>query len=145
MKRIYLILLLFFCSCSIDDSFSKTCVQEIKSSSFSEKTIYDIKYDGDDIVEKAIVVKNYKSFDGNDITSDIKKVIGDYNNKYGGTGIKYSVNKDLEDEYEIEYFIPVKSLDENILNDFKLEKNSVKLFRSFKKENIECEGQYGNN
>lgn len=140
MKKICLVLLLFLCSCSIDDSFSKKCSYEIKSSSFSERTNYTINYNGDDIVEEAIVTKNYKSFDGNDITSDIKKVIEEYNNKYGGTGIKYSINKDLEDEYEIEYFIPVKSVDEIILKDFNLEKNSVKLFRSFKKENIECEG-----
>lgn len=139
MKKICLVLLLL-CSCSIDDSFSKNCSYEIKSSSFSERTNYTINYNGDDVVESALVKKNYKSFDGNDITSDIKKVIEDYNNKYGGTGIKYSINKDLEDEYEIEYFIPVKSVDENILNDFKLKKNSVKLFRSLKKENIECEG-----
>ena len=91
-------------------------------------------------MENAVVIKNYKSSSGNDITTDIKNVIEEYNNKYGGTGIKYSINKNLDDEYEIEYFIPVKSIDENILNDFKLEKNSVKLFRSFKKENIECEG-----
>ena len=140
MKKLYFILLLLFCSCSVNDSFSKTCNYEIKNSSFSEKTIYKINYNGDDIVENAVVIKNYKSSSGNDITTDIKNVIEEYNNKYGGTGIKYSINKNLDDEYEIEYFIPVKSIDENILNDFKLEKNSVKLFRSFKKENIECEG-----
>ena len=134
MKKLYFILLLLFCS------FSKTCNYEIKNSSFSEKTIYKINYNGDDIVENAVVIKNYKSSSGNDITTDINNVIEEYNNKYGGTGIKYSINKNLDDEYEIEYFIPVKSIDENILNDFKLEKNSVKLFRSFKKENIECEG-----
>ena len=140
MKKLYFILLLLFCSCSVNDSFSKTCDYEINNSSFSEKTIYKINYNGDDIVENAVVIKNYKSSSGNDITTDIKNVIEEYNNKYGGTGIKYSINKNLDDEYEIEYFIPVKSIDENILNDFKLEKNSVKLFRSFKKENIECEG-----
>ena len=140
MKKLYFILLLLFCSCTINDSFSKTCNYEIKNSSFSEKAIYKINYNGDDIVENAVVIKNYKSSSGNDITTDIKNVIEEYNNKYGGTGIKYSINKNLDDEYEIEYFIPVKSIDENILNDFKLEKNSVKLFRSFKKENIECEG-----
>ena len=111
-----------------------------KNSSFSEKTTYKINYNGDDVVENALVIKNYKSFSGNDITTDIKDIIFDYNNKYGDTGIKYSINKDLEDEFEIEYFIPVKEVEEDILNDFKLEKNSVKLFRSFKKDNIECEG-----
>lgn len=140
MKKIYLIFLLLFCSCNINDSFNKTCIHEVKSSSFSEKTTYKINYNGDDVVENALVIKNYKSFDENDIVKDIKDIIEEYNNKYGGSGIKYSINKDLIDEFEIEYFIPVKSLDDSILNDFKLEKNSVKLFRSFKKENIECEG-----
>ena len=140
MKKIYLIFLLLFCSCSINDSFSKTCENEIKSSSFSEKTTYTINYNGDDVVENALVIKNYKSFHENDIVNDIKDIIEEYNSKYGGSGIKYSINKDLENEFEIEYFIPVKSVDDSILNDFKLEKNSVKLFRSFKKENIECEG-----
>lgn len=140
MKKVYLIFLLFLCSCSVNDSFSKTCDYEIKNSSFSEKTTYKINYNGDDVVENALVIKNYKSFSGNDITTDIKDIIFDYNNKYGDTGIKYSINKDLEDEFEIEYFIPVKEVEEDILNDFKLEKNSIKLFRSFKKDNIECEG-----
>ena len=140
MKKICLVLLLFLCSCSIDDSFSKKCSYEIKSSSFSERTNYTINYNGDDIVEEAIVTKNYKSFDGNDAADDVKKIISEFNNKYGGTGIKYIINKNLENEFEIEYFIPVKSVDENVLNDFKLEKKSVKLFRNFKKENIECEG-----
>lgn len=140
MKKIYLIFLLLLCSCSIDDSFSKTCESEIKSSSFNEKTIYKINYNGDDVVENALVIKNYKSFDENDIVNDIKDIIEEYNSKYGGSGIKYNINKDLENEFEIEYFIPVKLVDESILNDFKLEKNSVKLFRNFKKENIECEG-----
>ena len=139
MRKIYLIFLLLLCSCSVNDSFSKTCKQEIKSPYFTEKTTMKITYNGDDIVENAIVIKNYKSLGENDITKDIKDIIKEYNNKYGGSGIKYSINKDLEDEYEIEYFIPVKSVNEKILNDFKVEKNSVKLFRSFKKENIECE------
>lgn len=140
MKKILLIMMLLLCSCSINDSFSKTCESEIKSSSFSEKTTYTINYNGDDVVENALIIKNYKSFDENDIVNDIKDIIEEYNNKYGGSGIKYSINKDLIDEFEIEYFIPVKSLDDSILNDFKLGKNSVKLFRNFKKENIECEG-----
>lgn len=140
MKKIYLIFLLLLCSCSIDDSFSKTCESEIKSSSFNEKIIYKVNYNGDDVVENALVIKNYKSFDENDIVNDIKDIIEEYNSKYGGSGIKYNINKDLENEFEIEYFIPVKLVDESILNDFKLEKNSVKLFRNFKKENIECEG-----
>lgn len=139
MRKIYLILLLLLCSCGINNSFSKTCKYEIKSNLFREKTTYKIEY-VDDMVKQAIVTKNYKSFDGNDAADDVKKIISEFNNKYGGTGIKYIINKDLENEFEIEYFIPVKSVDENVLNDFKLEKKSVKLFRNFKKENIECEG-----
>lgn len=139
MKKICLILLLLLCSCGVNNSFSKKCSHEIKNNSFREKTNYIINYNGDDKVESAIVIKNYKSLSGNDITKDIKRIIEKYNNKYGGSGIKYRTNKDLEDEYEIEYFIPVKSIDENILNDFKLKNNSIKLFKNLKKENIECE------
>ena len=139
MRKIFLIFLLFICSCTVNNSFSKSCTYEIKSTSFSEKVNYIINYNGDDEVENAIVIRNYKSFGGNDITEDIKKTIVEFNNKYGGSGIKYSINKDLEDEYEIEYFIPVKSASEKVLSDFKLVKNSVKLFRNLKKENIECE------
>ena len=139
MKKIGLILLLLLCSCTVNNSLSKTCKEEIKNSSFKEKTTYKINYSGNDVIENVVIIKNYKSSDNNDITKDIKKTIKDYINKYGGTGIKYTVNKELEDELEIEYFIPVKSVDETILKDFKLEKNSVKLFENFKKNNIECE------
>ena len=139
MKKIGLILLLLLCSCTVNNSLSKTCKEEIKNSSFKEKTTYKINYSGNDVIENVVIIKNYKSSDNNDITKDIKKTIKDYINKYGGTGIKYTVNKELEDELEIEYFIPVKSVDETILKDFKLEKNSVKLFKNFKKNNIECE------
>lgn len=140
MKRIYLIVFLLLCSCGLNDSFSKTCIYEVKNPYFSEKTTMKIIYSGNDLIESAVIIKNYKSVNSDDIVSDIKSSISEYNNKYGGSGIKYSINKNLDDEYEIEYFIPVKSVDENVLNDFKLQKNSVKLFKSLKKENIECEG-----
>ena len=140
MRKFSLVFLLLLCSCSVNNKFSKTCSYEIKSTSFIEKTTYKIYYSGDDLIESAVVINNYKSFEGNDTTSDIKDTIKEYNNKYGGSGIKYTINKDLNDEFEIEYYIPVKSIDENILNDFKLEKKSAKLFRRFKKNNIECEG-----
>lgn len=139
MKKISLFLLLLLCSCTVNNSLSKTCKEEIKNSSFKEKTTYKINYSGNDIIENVVIIKNYKSSDNNDITKDIKKTIKDYINKYGGTGIKYTINKELEDEFEIEFFIPVKSVDETILKDFKLEKKSVKLFKEFKKNNIECE------
>lgn len=142
MKKLNLLFILLLCSCGINSSFSKTCTKEIKNANFSEKTIMYIKYNGNDLVDDAYITKRYKSLkrDSIEIITNIKSSIEEYNNKYGGTGIKYKVLNDELNKYEIKYYLPVKQLDEDVLNDFKIYKNSGKLFKMLKKENMECEG-----
>lgn len=141
MRKIFLVLLLLLCSCELNDEFSRTCKYEVKNKNFKEKTIMEIMYNGDDQVKEAFVTKDYKSSnDGLEIISDIKASINEYNNKYGDTGIRYEVIKDTTYEYKVRYYLPVKDLSDDVLNDFKLQKNSIKLFRKLEIENIECEG-----
>lgn len=141
MRKIFLVLLLLLCSCELNDEFSRTCKYEVKNKNFKEKTIMEIVYNGDDQVKEAFVTKDYKSSnDGLEIISDIKASINEYNNKYGDTGIRYEVIKDTTYEYKVRYYLPVKDLSDDVLNDFKLQKNSIKLFRKLEIENIECEG-----
>ena len=140
MKKIGFLLIIFLCSCSINNELKSTCAYESKNINFSEKTVIDITYNGDDVLKEAVVTKKYKSLteDGDEIISDIKSSVGSFNNKYGDSGIKYSVLKDESDYYVVKYFVP-GSASNKILQDFKLNKNTKKVFQDFKKNNIECE------
>lgn len=143
MKRI-VILILAICltGCVGNEDFSKTCTNSMKTTHLEDNTSIYVVYNNDDKVKEATVTKSYKAIDkdGEDIIKDIKSSIEEYNYKYGDSGIKFYLSKDSNDEYEIKYYLPVPSLDDEILADFKLKKNSAKLFRSLKKENMECGG-----
>lgn len=142
MRKIFLVLVLFLLSgCLTNKDFDTICKQNIKTTHLDNDITYEIIYDADDVVKKAIVTRSYKALDndGKNIVDDMKKNINDFNKKYSGSGIKYYTEKS-DDKFVIMYDVPVSSVSDDLLNEFKLNKNSIKLFNGFKKESIECEG-----
>ena len=140
MKKLILIFSIFMLSgCLTNKDFSTKCSYNTLTAHLSNDIIYEIIYDADDVVKEAIITKKYKALDdeGKSIVDSIKNGIDDFNKKYSDSGIKYLTQDD--DGFIITYDIPVTSLSDDLLNEFKLNKNSVKLFNSFKKEKIECE------
>lgn len=143
MKKIILCLILIFTltGCIKNEDFNKACTYQTKTLHLSDNTEINVTYDNKDVIKKALVIRNYKALDssGIDTLKSIKEANTTYNNKYGGMDIKVFVSKDSEYEYEIKYDLDVQKLDKDVLEDFKLKKNSIRFFNKMKEENIECE------
>ena len=142
MKKVIILLIVIFLSgCSVNNDLNRVCSYEIKSSSIVDKTTIDLIYDNDDVVKEAEVIKYYKVLnkDGVSTLANIKEANSYYNNKYSGKNVLVYISKDSDEEFEIRYKINVQKTDEEILEDFKLMKNSVSFFNRMKSEKIECE------
>ena len=53
--------------------------------------------------------------------------------------MEITVSKDEDDEWELKYYLDVPNLDDDILDEFMIRKNSIKFFNKMRDENIECE------
>ncbi len=142
MKKIILILILFLTGCVSNTDFNKVCTYETKTVHLNDKMIIDVTYNSDDLINEAVITKEYKALDkeGIDTIKNIKKSLESYNSKYSDMDIKYYVYKDSDDEFTVKYKLYVQKLDNEILKDFKLRKNSIKFFNKMREANIECEG-----
>lgn len=144
MKK-FLILLVSLCltGCIVsNEDFEKTCKTVKKSENIKDTYSIHVVYNNKDVVKEAIVTRNYKALDeeGKDTLEDIKKSATSFNEKYAfDDGMKITVSKDEDDEWELKYYLDVPNLDEDILDEFMLKKNSVKFFNKMRDENIECE------
>ena len=142
MKKIILILILFLTGCVSNTDFNKVCTYETKTVHLNDKMIIDVTYNSDDLINEAVITKEYKALDkeGIDTIKNIKKSLESYKSKYSDMDIKYYVYKDSDDEFTVKYKLYVQKLDNEILKDFKLRKNSIKFFNKMREANIECEG-----
>ena len=143
MKKILLLFLIIMLSgCVKNEDFSKVCKYKNNNPHLSEETVINVFYDNSDRVNTATILKKYKALDdiGELTLNSIIKNIDLYNNKFGGTGVKYSIIKKDEYNFNYKYYLDVKSLNEKVLDEFKIKKNSVRFFNYMKKNNIECEG-----
>ena len=140
-------LICLFCLCLTgcivsNEDFEKTCKMVKKSENIKDTYSIHIIYDNEDVVKEAIVTRNYKTIyeEGKDILEDIKKSAASFNEKYAfNEGIKITVSKDENDEWELKYYLDVQNLDDDILDEFMIRKNSIKFFNKMSDENIECE------
>ena len=140
-------LICLFCLCLTgcivsNEDFEKTCKMVKKSENIKDTYSIHIIYDNEDVVKEAIVTRNYKAIyeEGKDILEDIKKSATSFNEKYAfNEGIKITVSKDENDEWELKYYLDVQNLDDDILDEFMIRKNSIKFFNKMSDENIECE------
>ena len=141
------ILICLFCLCLTgcivsNDDFEKTCKTVKKSESLEDTTGIYVTYDNEDVVKEAIVTRNYKALDddGKQTLESVKESATSFNEKYAfDDGMKITVSKDEDDEWELKYYLDVPNLDDDILDEFMIRKNSIKFFNKMRDENIECE------
>ena len=143
MKKIIIcfIFVLLLSGCVTNEDFNKTCKYNRKTSHIEDSTEINVTYDNKDTVKKAVVQKTYKALDdeGIEALKDIKEAINSYNNKYAGTDIEVALSSAENEKYSIKYYLNVLNLNEKILKEFEIEKNSIKFFNKMRQKNIECE------
>ena len=144
MKKV-LILLIALCltGCIVrNEDFESTCEVNNDTENISDNMSVHVTYDNEDIVKKAVVTRNYKALndEGKATLEEIKTSATSFNEKYAGNeNIKITVAKDEEDEWQLKYYLDVPNLDNDVLNEFMLRKNSVRFFNKMQDENIECD------
>ena len=144
MKKV-LILLIALCltGCIVrNEDFESTCEVNNDTENISDNMSVHVTYDNEDIVKKAVATRTYKALndEGKATLEEIKMSATSFNEKYAGNeNIKITVSKDEEDEWQLKYYLDVPNLDNDVLNEFMLRKNSVRFFNKMQDENIECD------
>lgn len=144
MKKV-LILLIALCltGCIVrNEDFESTCEVNNDTENISDNMSVHVTYDNEDTVKKAVVTRTYKALndEGKATLEKIKTSATSFNEKYAGNeNIKITVAKDEEDEWQLKYYLDVPNLDNDVLNEFMLRKNSVRFFNKMRDQNIECD------
>ena len=143
MKKIIILIILTITltGCIKNENFSETCKVEKFSENITDKTSTKVTYNNKDEILNATVTKTYKSKNdkGKETIKSIKESSDTYNQKYADNpNIKIEISADTEDEYQIKYHLEVQNLDDDILREFNLRKNSIRYFNLMKNEEIEC-------
>ena len=145
MKKILICFLFTLCltGCIVrNEDFESTCEVNKNSENISDNMSIHVTYDNEDNVKEAIVTHTYKALndEGKTILEEIKGSATSFNEKYAGNeNIKITVAKDEEDEWQLKYYLDVPNLDNDVLNEFMLRKNSVRFFNKMRDQNIECD------
>lgn len=144
MKKVLILLIAFsLTGCIVrNEDFESTCEVNKNSENISDNMSIHVTYDNEDNVKKAIVTHTYKALndEGKTILEEIKTSATSFNEKYAGNeNIKITVAKDEEDEWQLKYYLDVPNLENDVLNEFMLRKNSVRFFNKMRDQNIECD------
>lgn len=144
MKKILILLIAFsLTGCIVrNEDFESTCEVNKNSENISDNMSIHVTYDNEDNVKEAVVTRTYKALndEGKTILEEIKTSATSFNEKYAGNeNIKITVAKDEEDEWQLKYYLDVPNLDNDVLNEFMLRKNSVRFFNKMRDQNIECD------
>lgn len=144
MKKILILLIAFsLTGCIVrNEDFESTCEVNKNSENISDNMSIHVTYDNEDNVKEAVVTRTYKALndEGKTILEEIKTSATSFNEKYAGNeNIKITVAKDEEDEWQLKYYLDVLNLDNDVLNEFMLRKNSVRFFNKMRDQNIECD------
>lgn len=139
MKKLFLVLFVLCLTGCGDKDFTKTCEIKTTSKDLVDVETMDVNFNNKDEVTNVVVTRNYKSDDDTTTIDDIKESASIYNNALlKKDGIKISISKDEENEYEVKYYLDVQNMDDDSLELFGLQKNSVKFFNKMREKNIEC-------
>ncbi len=144
MKKVLILLIAFsLTGCIVrNEDFESTCEVNKNSENISDNMSIHVTYDNEDNVKEAIVTHTYKALndEGKTTLEEIKTSATSFNEKYAGNeNIKITVAKDEEDEWQLKYYLDVPNLDNDVLNEFMLRKNSVRFFNKMRDQNIECD------
>ena len=144
MKKVLILLIAFsLTGCIVrNEDFESTCEVNKNSENISDNMSIHVTYDNEDNVKEAIVTHTYKALndEGKTILEEIKTSATSFNEKYAGNeNIKITVAKDEEVEWQLKYYLDVPNLENDVLNEFMLRKNSVRFFNKMRDQNIECD------
>ena len=144
MKKVLILLIAFsLTGCIVrNEDFESTCEVNKNSENISDNMSIYVTYDNEDNVKEAIVTHTYKALndEGKTTLEEIKTSATSFNEKYAGNeNIKITVAKDEEDEWQLKYYLDVPNLENDVLNEFMLRKNSVRFFNKMRDQNIECD------
>lgn len=146
MKKLLLIGIILLTGCVSNADFEKECTKITDSNYLKEKVVMDIFYDNNDITKNVIYTRNFKiKDDGIDVLNNIKEASLSFNERYEGKGVDIIISKDDESQYEVIYSFDARDVDNSVLKDFSVKKNSIKLFNDLKKKGLDCEVKDGNN
>ena len=138
MKKLFLILFVLCLTGCGNEDFTKTCEVITKTKDLVDTDTMEVSFNNKDEVTNVTITRNYKG-DGDNVIENIKESASVYNNALlEKDGIKISISKDEENEYEIKYYLDVQNMDEKTLEIFNLKKNSIKFFNKMRNENMEC-------
>lgn len=139
MKKLILILFVLCLTGCGNEDFTKTCKVKTKSMDLVNTETMEVSFNNKDEVTNVTITRNYKGNDESNTIADIKESASSYNNALlKKDGIKISISKDEENEYEIKYYLDVSKMNEESLDIFKLKKNSVKFFNKMRNDGVEC-------
>ena len=145
MKKVLICFLFTLCltGCIVrNEDFESTCKTVNKSENLQDNMSIRVTYDNEDNVKEAVVIRTYKALndEGKTTLEEIKESAISFNEKYADNeNIKITVAKDEEDEWQLKYYLDVPNLDNDVLNEFMLRKNSVRFFNKMRDQNIECD------
>ena len=144
MKKVLILLIAFsLTGCIVrNEDFESTCEVNKNSENISDNMSIHVTYDNEDNVKEAVVTYTYKALndEGKTTLEEIKTSATSFNEKYAGNeNIKITVSKDEEDEWQLKYYLDVPNLENDVLNEFMLRKNSVRFFNKMRDQNIECD------
>lgn len=139
MKKLFLILFVLCLTGCGNEDFTKTCEVKTKSNDLVNTETMEVSFNNKDEVTDVIITRNYKGDDESDTIKNIKESASIYNNALvEKEGIKISISKDEDDEYEVKYYLDIPNMNDELIELFNLKKNSIKLFNKMRNDGIEC-------
>ncbi len=135
MKKIIILLSCFILTGCFENSgyLVKSCYKEEKANTLTTITTYTFGFKNDIINDIKI---SYDNVDNDKTTISSIKLSLETQNNY--SDIKYTVLVDNENQYKIEYDVPMDSKDE-ILDKFNIKKSRTDLVKYLKEQGYTCE------
>lgn len=141
-KIILLILVLSLTGCVSNEDFTKTCKIVNNSEDLLTKEKMQVNFNNKDTLTNVTITRTYEASGDNGLVAleSVKESINDYNNALlNKKGIKISIDTDTEEKYIVKYYVDVATADEDVLEIFNLQTNSIKFFGKMRENNIKCE------
>lgn len=134
------VLLLTGCTAKTE-KFMKTCTIKHKANDITDIEKRDVIFNNKDELVKVNITRTYESKEDDGLVTikSIKESAENYNNDLAKSkNIKVEILTNTNTKYQTKYHIDVQNLTSDELDEFDLNKNSVKYFNKLKSKDIEC-------
>lgn len=137
MKKLFLLLFVLCLTGCGNEDFSKVCIISDNSRDLKSTEMMKVNFNNKDEITKVVITRNYNGLDT--IISSIKESASIYNNGLlKKDGIKISISKNDDKEFEVKYYLDASKMNESDLALFNLQKNSIKFFNKMRSRDIVC-------